>query len=97
MPCLWRRSWTHGRRRCSRARHGRNSPVVGLPTLELTIHFHCQLPLADSRAGDFYLTLFRSQTARDGFVEEDGEIWSGNGTLIAQSRQLAVFLGPATR
>jgi hypothetical protein len=35
---------------------------------------------------------FRTRTAREGFLEEDGEIWSADGTLLAQSRQLAIFL-----
>ncbi len=80
-----------------RARSDQGIPVLGLPTVELTIHFRSRLPLPDARSEDFYLALFRSRTARDGFVEEDGEIWSRDGILIAESRQLAAFLGPPAR
>jgi acyl-CoA thioesterase len=68
-------------------------PVThGVPTVDLTVHFRTGLPLADAKSDDFYLTLFRTGASRDGFLEEDGEIWSASGTLIAQSRQLAILV-----
>jgi acyl-CoA thioesterase len=44
------------------------------------------------RLDDYVLAVFRSRYASEGFVEEDGEIWSPDGQLLAQSRQLAVML-----
>ncbi len=61
----------------------------GVPTVDLTVHF--REPLGAPAPGDWYLCAFRSQTAADGFVEEDGEVWSRNGRLLAQSRQLALL------
>jgi acyl-CoA thioesterase len=66
--------------------------VGGVPTVDLTIHFRAPLPPAGAGAHDWLLVVFTSQAARDGFVEEDGEIWSRDGVLLAQSRQLAVVL-----
>lgn len=59
------------------------------PTIDLTVHFRTSLPLPDS----LLLGRFRSQVVRDGFFEEDGELWSPDGTLVAQSRQLALLIG----
>ena len=62
-----------------------------VPTIDLSIHFRQDLPLAAAAPDDFHLAVFRSRFAEQGFVEEDGEVWSRDGRLIAQSRQLAVF------
>ena len=35
---------------------------------------------------------FRTTVAHGGFLEEDGEVWAPDGTLLAQSRQLATVL-----
>jgi acyl-CoA thioesterase len=69
-----------------------NRESVGpVPTVDLTIHFRRDLPLAGARPDDFHLAVFRSRFAEQGFVEEDGEVWSRDGVLLAQSRQLAVI------
>jgi acyl-CoA thioesterase len=62
----------------------------GTPTLDLTVHFRAPLP-ASARPDDFYLVVFRATTATQGFVEEDGEVWTRDGYLLAHSRQLAMF------
>jgi acyl-CoA thioesterase len=64
----------------------------GVPTVDLTVHFRAALPLPDATPDEWTLAVFRSRYARDGFVEEDGELWSPSGRLLAQSRQLAVLL-----
>ena len=61
---------------------------IAVPTLELTVHLRARLPL-DS---DWVLGSFSTRTARDGLLEEDGELWARDGTLLAQSRQLALAL-----
>lgn len=64
-----------------------------VPTIDLTIHFREALPAPGASPADWYAGVFRSRFAREGFVEEDGEIWSADGRLLAQSRQLAVLVG----
>jgi acyl-CoA thioesterase len=59
------------------------------PTIDLTIHFRVPLPLPDA----LLLGRFRNRVVRDGFFDEDGELWAPDGTLVAQSRQLALLLG----
>ena len=59
------------------------------PTIDLTIHFRVPLPLPDT----LLLGRFRNRLVRDGFFDEDGELWAPDGTLVAQSRQLALLLG----
>jgi len=64
----------------------------GVPTIDLTIHFRRSLPLANAGADDFVLAFFRTRQVSDGFLEEDGEVWSRDGVLLAQSRQLALVV-----
>jgi acyl-CoA thioesterase len=66
--------------------------MIAVPTVDLTIHFRTALPLAALAPDDFVLAVFRTNVIADGFLEEDGEVWAPDGTLIAQSRQLAVVL-----
>jgi acyl-CoA thioesterase len=57
------------------------------PTIELTVHFRAPLPLPDS----LLLGRFRTRLIRDGFFDEDGELWAPDGTLVARSRQLGLL------
>jgi len=66
--------------------------ALAVPTVDLTIHFRSALPHPGLTDDDFVLAVFRTNVIADGFLEEDGEIWAPDGTLIAQSRQLAVVL-----
>jgi acyl-CoA thioesterase len=59
------------------------------PTIDLTIHFRAPLPID----GRLLLGRFQSKLVREGFFEEDGELWARDGTLVAQSRQLGLLLG----
>ena len=65
---------------------------AGAPTIDYTVHFRSPLPPAGASSEDPYLVSFKSNIARHGFFEEDGELWSADGTLLAQSRQLALLL-----
>jgi acyl-CoA thioesterase len=62
------------------------------PTIDYTVHFRSPLPPPGATAEDPYLAVFRTGLARHGFFEEDGELWSADGVLLAHSRQLALLL-----
>ncbi len=63
---------------------------IGVPTIDLTVHFR----QAPSRQPGWALVRFRTTVAAEGYLEEDGEVWSADGRLLAQSRQLAVVVSP---
>jgi acyl-CoA thioesterase len=65
---------------------------VPAPTIDYTVHFRSPLPPPDATADDPYLAVFKTGLARHGFFEEDGELWSADGVLLAHSRQLALLL-----
>ncbi len=67
----------------------RLAELAPAPTIDLTVHFRSELPLGDT----LLLGRFTSSLVRDGFFEEDGELWTPDGTLVAHSRQLGLLLG----
>jgi acyl-CoA thioesterase len=58
----------------------------GAPTVDLTIHFRAPVP-----SGEWVLAEYRSRFSAGGAWEEDGELWAPDGTLLGQSRQLALI------
>jgi acyl-CoA thioesterase len=65
--------------------------VAVVPTFDLTIHFRAPLP---PPGGDgWVLAAFRSVRSAGGAWDEDGALWSRDGVLLAQSRQLAMMRG----
>jgi acyl-CoA thioesterase len=63
---------------------------VAAPTLDLTIHFRRPLPVPGMAPDEYVLGRFRTRLSVAGVWEEDGELWTPSGELIAQSRQLAL-------
>ena len=61
------------------------------PTIDLTIHFRTRLPHPGMDADAPVLARFSSSTSHGGYFEEDGAIWAPDGTLLVQSRQLALL------
>lgn len=73
------------------AKLGRGGGGKAVPTIEMTYHYRESLPLPDDAPGEWHLGIFRTQLARQGFIEEDGWLWNPSGVLLAQSRQLALL------
>jgi acyl-CoA thioesterase len=63
------------------------------PTIDLTIHFRTPMPrVRDPDPEELCFARFSSGVMHEGFFEEDGVIWAADGTVLAQSRQLAIML-----
>lgn len=64
----------------------RSASPLAVPTVDLTVHL--REPVLDP--GGWCLVAFETRVSAGGYLEEDGEVWSEDGRLLAQSRQLAV-------
>jgi acyl-CoA thioesterase len=60
---------------------------AGAPTLELTVRWRNRVP-----PGWLYAR-FESRLLAGGYVDEEGELWTEDGVLVAQSSQLARYAG----
>ena len=69
----------------------RQQGQVAAPTIDLTIHFRDPAAALAVAPGARVLGVFHSDHAAGGYVEEDGELWSPDGVLLAHSRQLALL------
>ena len=67
---------------------------VAAPTLDLTIHIRRPLPVAGWRPRTTCSAASRAGCPSPAVWEEDGELWTPGGELIAQSRQLALVREP---
>ncbi len=59
-------------------------PVAWVPTVELTVHVRGVPAPGPLRCS------FVSRFIHDGLLDEEGAVWDSTGTLVAQSRQLAL-------
>jgi acyl-CoA thioesterase len=71
------------------------------PTIDLTIHFRTAIAPAGSASerdpDELCFARFSSGLLHEGFFEEDGVIWAADGTVLIQSRQLAIMMPLAPR
>jgi hypothetical protein len=74
----------------------RLSEPTAAPTIDLNVHFRTALPrVADPDPRELVFARVRARLIHEGFFEEDSVIWAADGTVLAQSRQLAILLaGP---
>jgi acyl-CoA thioesterase len=63
------------------------------PTIDLTIHFRTPMPrVANPDPAELCFARFDSGLMHEGFFDENGVIWAADGTVLVQSRQLAIML-----
>lgn len=65
---------------------------AGIPTIDLTIHFRRSLPVPGTGLGAWAFGEFTTREVTEGFLDEEGMLWSEDGLLLAQSRQLALLV-----
>jgi acyl-CoA thioesterase len=70
---------------------------AAVPTIDLTVHFRARMPRrpidrSEPDPAELCLAMTRTELIHDGFFVEDGTIWAVDGTLLAQSRQLAIVI-----
>jgi len=71
----------------------REDQRVVAPTIDLTIHFRARMPrAAEPDHDELCLARFRTRLVHEGFFDESGVIWAQDGSVLAQSRQLAILL-----
>lgn len=73
------------------AKQGYGGRPTSVPTVEMTFYYRESLPVVAPNPSGWCLGIFRTALSRDGFIDEDGWLWAPDGTLIAQSRQLALI------
>jgi acyl-CoA thioesterase len=61
-------------------------------SVDFTVHFFHALPRPGTRAEAWYLRTGRSRQAHEGFAEDLQELWTEQGELLAQCRQLVALL-----
>lgn len=73
----------------------RTTTPVRAPTLDYTVHIRDHLPPEGLDPAAFLMIRMSASTSAQGFFEGDCEIWSPDGVLLGQARQLAL-LAPFT-
>ena len=63
---------------------------AAMPTVDLTVHIRASLPLVDPPDDERVYAECNTHHVADGFADDDCHIWSSDGRLLAQSRQLAI-------
>ncbi len=63
-------------------------------TMDFTAHFYAPLPLPSAAPDAFYLRTGSSRHAADGYADDLAELWSEDGRLLAQLRQMAAVFPP---
>ena len=64
-------------------------PHLGTSTLNLTVHVFQPI---DDPIDDFLAVTNHSTVARDGYIDTDTEVWTRDGHLLAQGRQLSLAI-----
>jgi acyl-CoA thioesterase len=68
-----------------------DEPAIS-PTVDLTVHFRKSISACECDPAALCMAIFETRLLHDGLFEEDGVIWAPDGSVLAQSRQLAIIM-----
>jgi acyl-CoA thioesterase len=69
-----------------------NGLTATASSVDLSYHFLQPLPLSEVSATEEYFMVSRSRAGVPGYAEEQGELWTRDGRLVARTRQwVAIF------
>ena len=67
--------------------------IIPAGTISMTTYFHADSQHLDALAGDYILATARADRFDRGFFDQNAQLWSRDGALLATTYQIVYFKG----